>query len=65
MCRPVRRKAVEKQAKPADKRGEMSNQGPEIQTILAVGGVDAFKDACHDRNTIRSEKLEGMAKKGW
>jgi len=26
--------------------------------------MDAKKDACLDRNTIRSEKLEKMARKG-
>ena len=27
-------------------------------------GMDANKDACLDRNTIRAEKLEKMARKG-
>ncbi len=34
------------------------------QLMAVAFGMDAEKDACLDRNTIRSEKLEGMAKKG-
>ena len=32
--------------------------------ITVAFGMDAKKDACLDRNTIRSEKLERMARKG-
>ena len=34
------------------------------QLIAVAFGMDAKKDACLDRNTIRSEKLERMARKG-
>ena len=34
------------------------------QLIAVAFGMDAKKDACLDRNTIRSEKLEKMARKG-
>ena len=34
------------------------------QLIAVAFGMDAKKDACLDRNTIRSEKLEKIAKKG-
>ncbi len=34
------------------------------QLMAVAFGMDANKDACLDRNTIRSEKLEKMAKKG-
>ena len=34
------------------------------QLIAVAFGMDAKKYACLDRNTIRSEKLEKMAKKG-
>ena len=34
------------------------------QVMAVAFGMDAKKDACLDRNTIRSEKLEKMAKKG-
>ncbi|MBC8338163.1 MAG: hypothetical protein H8E39_05685 [Alphaproteobacteria bacterium] len=32
------------------------------QLMTVAFGMDASKDACLDRNTIRSEKLEKMAK---
>ena len=34
------------------------------QLMAVAFGIDAKKDACLDRNTIRSEKLEKMARKG-
>jgi len=34
------------------------------QLMAVAFGIDAKKDACLTRNTIRSEKLEKMAKKG-
>ena len=34
------------------------------QLIAVAFGMDAKKDACLDRNTIRSKKLEKMARKG-
>ena len=34
------------------------------QLIAVAFVMDAKKDACLDRNTIRSEKLEKMARKG-
>ena len=34
------------------------------QLMAVAFGMDADKDACLDRNTIRSGKLEKMAKKG-
>ena len=34
------------------------------QVMAVAFGMDAKKDACLDRNTIRSEKLEKMARKG-
>jgi len=34
------------------------------QLMAVAFGMDANKDACLDRNTIRSEKLEKLAKKG-
>ena len=42
----------------------MSNRGPQSQTILAAGGMDGSADAALDRNTIRSERLEALAKNG-
>ncbi len=34
------------------------------QLMAVAFGMDADKDACLDRNTIRSEKLEKPARKG-
>ena len=34
------------------------------QLMALAFGMDAIKDACLDRNTIRSDKLEKPAKKG-
>ena len=34
------------------------------QLMAVAFGLDASKDACLDRNTIRLEKLEKMARKG-
>ena len=34
------------------------------QVMAVTFSMDAKKDACLDRNTIRSEKLERMARKG-
>ena len=42
----------------------MSNATPRSQLMAVAFGVDDDKDTALNRNTIRSEKLEAMAKKG-
>ena len=52
---------------PVNKKHSAVYQIPVVfsRQLMAVAfGMDANKDACLDRNTIRSEKLEKMAKKG-
>ena len=64
---PLCRQNVEMYQDAVNKKYGTDYQIPVVfhsQVMTVTFSMDAKKDACLDRNTIRSEKLEKIAKKG-
>jgi len=64
---PLCRQNVEMYQEAVNKKYGTDYQIPGVfhsQVMAVTFSMDAKKDACLDRNTIRSEKLEKMARKG-